>query len=42
MTEPAGVDPLVEAYGCKPWEPWPPALACERFLAELNRLKAAS
>jgi hypothetical protein len=33
-------DPLAAAYGCVPWEPWPPALACERFLAELHRLTA--
>jgi hypothetical protein len=32
-------DPLVERYGCTAWEPWPPALAAERFLDELNRLK---
>lgn len=31
-------DPLVGVYGGTPWEPWPPALACERFLAELERL----
>ena len=34
-------DPLAERYGCSPWEPWPPALASERFLAELERLKHA-
>jgi hypothetical protein len=32
-------DPLVQAYACAPWEPWPPALASERFLAELNDLR---
>jgi len=32
-------DPLAQRYGCRPWEPWPPGLACERFLAELDRLK---
>jgi hypothetical protein len=32
-------DPLVQAYACTPWEPWPPALASERFLAELNDLR---
>ena len=32
-------DPLAGHYGCTPWEPWPPALAAERFLAELERLK---
>ena len=31
-------DPLAAVYGGQPWEPWPPALACERFLAELDRL----
>ena len=34
-------DPLAGRYGCRPWEPWPPALASERFLAELERLKHA-
>jgi hypothetical protein len=34
-------DPLVARYGGRPWEPWPPALAAERFLAELHRLTAA-
>jgi hypothetical protein len=34
-------DPLVAPYGCTPWEPWPPALAAERFLAELYRLQHA-
>jgi hypothetical protein len=37
---PLETDPLVSLYGCTPWEPWPPKLACERFLAELNRLKS--
>jgi hypothetical protein len=37
--EPLADDPLAIHYGGKPWEPWPPALACERFLAELDRLK---
>lgn len=32
-------DPLAGAYGCTPWEPWPPGLAAERFLAELERLQ---
>ena len=32
-------DPLVPLYGCTPWEPWPPGVAAERFLNELNRLK---
>lgn len=34
-------DPLARHYGCRAWEPWAPALACERFLAELERLKSA-
>jgi uncharacterized protein len=33
-------DPLVEIYGGTPWEPWPPAIAAERFLTELTRLIA--
>jgi uncharacterized protein len=32
-------DPLADAYGCPPWEPWPPLLAAERFLAALNDLQ---
>jgi len=35
-------DPLQALYGEPAWEPWPPGLACERFLDELNRLKAAA
>ena len=35
------LDPLARHYGCTPWEPWPPGLAAKRFLAELDRLKAA-
>jgi len=35
-------DPLHALYGGTPWEPWEPALACQRFLAELERLKAAA
>ena len=34
-------DPLAAMYGGTPWEPWPPALAAERFLAELHRLTVA-
>lgn len=34
-------DPLAAHYGCQPWEPWPPAVACERFLSELERLQKA-
>ncbi|TFW22905.1 phosphohydrolase [Duganella callida] len=35
-------DPLQPVYGGTAWEPWPPALAAQRFLAELERLKALS
>ncbi len=35
-------DPLAPYFGCAPWEPWPPGLAAERFLAELDRLKTAT
>lgn len=35
-------DPLQAIYGGTPWEPWPPALAAERFLAELEHLKKIS
>ena len=31
-------DPLVQRYGCTAWEPWPPSVAADRFLAELKRL----
>ena len=37
---PLNDDPLQAVYGGTPWEPWPPALASERFLAELDRLKS--
>ena len=33
-------DPLAKVYGGQAWEPWPPSVACERFLAELDRLKS--
>lgn len=29
-------DPLVEIYGCDPWEPWPPEIAAQRFLEVLE------
>jgi hypothetical protein len=32
-------DPLAAVYECRPWEPWPPTLAAERFLAMLEGLK---
>ncbi len=34
-------DPLVEIYRCAPWQPWPSAVAVERFHLELLRLLAA-
>ena len=37
---PLAVDPLVAMYGCEAWAPWSPELACARFLAQLERLKA--
>ncbi len=36
--EPLVADPLVAVYGGSAWEPWPPAVAADRFLAELCRL----
>lgn len=36
--EPLASDPLVALYQGTPWEPWPPAVAAERFLAELRAL----
>lgn len=39
---PLNEDPLQALYGGAAWEPWPPALANERFLAELDRLKTLS
>jgi hypothetical protein len=38
--KPLAQDPLVAVYGDKPWEPWPPRIATERFLAELKGLTA--
>ncbi|MFC0133212.1 phosphohydrolase [Massilia eurypsychrophila] len=37
---PLNHDPLTEVYGGQAWEPWPPGLARDRFLEQLNRLKA--
>jgi hypothetical protein len=37
---PLAADPLSDAYGAAAWEPWPPGLAAERFLAELSALCA--
>ena len=36
--EPLAIDPLVAVYGGTAWEPWPPTVAAERFLAELRTL----
>lgn len=36
---PLATDPLVARYGGQAWEPWAPAVAAERFLAELDRLR---
>ena len=37
---PLDQDPLLALYGGTAWEPWSPALARDRFLAELRRLTA--
>lgn len=37
---PLEVDPLLALYGGQAWEPWSPAVARDRFLAELNRLQS--
>lgn len=37
--KPVKTDPLVAIYGGKPWEPWAPDLAAERFLKELQRIQ---
>jgi hypothetical protein len=39
--EPLTLDPLAKIYDVKPWEPWPPGLAAERFFAELSYLLKA-
>ncbi len=36
--EPLADDPLVAVYGGTAWEPWPPTLAADRFLTELQGL----
>jgi 5'-deoxynucleotidase YfbR-like HD superfamily hydrolase len=35
---PLSADPLQKMFGGSAWEPWPPALAAERFLVELAGL----
>ncbi|MES2128977.1 MAG: phosphohydrolase [Pseudomonadota bacterium] len=39
--DPMTDDPLQRIYGGTAWEPWSPALAQERFLDQLERLKRA-
>ncbi len=39
--EPLTFDPLAKIYDATPWEPWPPGLAAERFIAELSHLLKA-
>ena len=41
-TRPLTTDPLVAIYGGVAWEPWEPALACQRFLDQLELLKAST
>ena len=36
---PLSDDPLQAIYGGTAWEPWPPAVAAERFLDQLDQLK---
>lgn len=38
---PLAIDPLAEIYDCRPWEPWAPTVAADRFLAELTRQERA-
>jgi hypothetical protein len=33
-------DPLAALYGCRAWEPWPPAVAVKRFLEQLAQLQS--
>jgi len=39
---PLGDDPLSVQNGMRPWQPWPPKLAAQLFLEELNRLTAGA
>ena len=39
--EPAAADPLPAPPGMRPWQPWPAALAADRFLATLQELASA-
>lgn len=38
--KPLDEDILADTYGDTPWQPWPPALATQRFLDALQQLKA--
>lgn len=40
--KPLGTDPLAEIYDCKPWEPWTPTVAAERFHEELTKQRCAA
>lgn len=35
-------DPLAEIYDCRPWEPWTPTVAAERFHEELTKQSRAA
>lgn len=37
--KPLRTDPLTKVYGDKPWRPWSPAVAAERFLKQLTQLQ---
>ncbi len=37
--KPVKTDPLLAVYGGRPWEPWAPDIAAERFLKELRRIQ---
>lgn len=39
---PLDVDPLVDVYGGRPWEPWPADVAAERFLTAMRHHGAAA
>lgn len=39
--KPLKEDPLAGIFNCKSWEPWPPAVAAERFFTTLSNLKHA-
>lgn len=40
--KPLSDDPLAEIYDCRPWEPWTPNLAAERFHEELRKQSRAA